>query len=222
VAIVPLGLTRHREGLPLLTPVTPEIARVILEQVETLARRYRARLGDNFVHLSDEWYFLTGTPIPEAAHYQDFPQLEDGVGLTRRLIDRLRAEGDQLPIAQRVRGRRATVVTGVMAAPVIETELVRGVLARHARRVDLVVVENEFLGNGITVAGLLAGGDIQRAVTRGGGAGEVVCLPPACINGKSYFLDDMSLAELEQGLGVPLQVGLGDEAFATNPVWEKT
>jgi putative radical SAM enzyme (TIGR03279 family) len=222
VAIVPLGLTRHRDGLPSMAPVTPAIAGQILDQVASLARGYRPRLGTPFVHLSDEWYFLTGAPIPEADQYQDFPQLEDGVGLTRRLIDRLRTEGGRLPIAERVRGRHATVVTGVMAAPVIESELVRGVLADQASRVDLVVVENEFLGPGITVAGLLAGGDIRRAIERRGGPGEVVCLPPACINGRSLFLDDVSLAELGQDLGATLQIGLGDEAFATNPVWEKS
>jgi putative radical SAM enzyme (TIGR03279 family) len=222
VAIVPLGLTRHRDGLPSMAPVTPAIAGQILDQVASLARGYRPRLGTPFVHLSDEWYFLTGAPIPEADQYQDFPQLEDGVGLTRRLIDRLRTEGGRLPIAERVRGRHATVVTGVMAAPVIESELVRGVLADQASRVDLVVVENDFLGPGITVAGLLAGGDIRRAIERRGGPGEVVCLPPACINGRSLFLDDVSLAELGQDLGATLQIGLGDEAFATNPVWEKS
>ena len=221
IAVVPLGLTRHREGLPVLAPVTPPVARAVLAQVEALGARYRARLGHPFVYLADEWYFLTGTPIPPAAWYADFPQLEDGVGIARRFIDRVRAEGEALPITARVRGRHATVVTAAMAAPVVEAELVRGVLARHARRVDLVVVENEFLGPGITVAGLLAGGDIRRAVLARG-TGDVVCLPPTCVNGRSLFLDDLSLAELEASLGVPVHLGFGDEAFQTNPVWEKT
>lgn len=119
-----------------------------------------------------------------------------------------------------VRGRRTTVVTGVMAAPLIAQELARGLIARHAASVDLVVVENEFLGPGITVAGLLAGGDIRRAVAARG-AGEVVCLPPSCVNGRSLFLDDMALSELAAALCVPVHVGLGDEPFHTNPVWEK-
>lgn len=221
VAVVPLGLTKHRQGLPELEPVTAPFARTVLDQVERMQSRYRSRLGTPFVYLADEWYFLTGSPIPESDHYQDFPQLEDGVGLARRLIDRLGEDGERLPITERVRGRHATVITGVMAAPLIEAELVRGVLARHARRVDLVVVENEFLGPGITVSGLLAGDDIRRAVASHGGPGEVVCLPPACINGRSLFLDDLSLAELEASLAVPIHVGLGDEAFLTNPVWEK-
>jgi putative radical SAM enzyme (TIGR03279 family) len=221
IAVVPLGLTRHRAGLPALEPVTPDFARQVIVQVEALGMRFRETLGHPFIYLADEWFFLTGTPIPPAAYYQDFPQLEDGVGLARRLIERLGEAGGELPIVDFVRGRRATVVTGVMAAPLIAAELVQGLLARHAREVDLVVVENEFLGPGITVSGLLAGGDIRRAVAARG-AGQVVCLPPSCVNGRSLFLDDLALGELTAALGVPVHVGLGDEPFHTNPVWEKT
>lgn len=221
IAVVPLGLTQHRTGLPALDPVTPDFARQVIAQVEGLGMGFRETLGHPFIYLADEWFFLTGTPIPPAAYYQDFPQLEDGVGLARRLIERLREAGSELPIVDWVRSRHATVVTGVMAAPLINTELVLGFLARHARQVDLVVVENEFLGPGITVSGLLAGGDIRRAVLARG-AGDVVCLPPSCVNGRSLFLDDLALGELTAALGVPVHVGLGDEPFHTNPVWEKT
>ncbi len=220
IAVVPLGLTRHRAGLPELTPVTPDFARTVIAQVESLGRTFRTKLGHPFIYLADEWFFLTGTPIPAAGYYQDFPQLEDGVGLARRLIERLAEAGDELPIVDWVRGRRATVVTGVMAAPLIAAELVQGLLARHARAVDLVVVENEFLGPGITVAGLLGGNDIRRAVLARG-PGDLVCLPPSCVNGRSLFLDDVALDELAAALGVPVHFGLGDEPFHTNPVWEK-
>jgi hypothetical protein len=120
-----------------------------------------------------------------------------------------------------VRGRHATVITGVMAAPMVEAELVRGLLSAHAKRVDLVVVENAFLGSGITVAGLLAGDDIARAIAGRGGAGDLVCLPPSCVNGRSLFLDDMALDELALACAAPVHLGLGDEPFHTNPVWEK-
>ncbi len=221
VAVVPLGLTRHRAGLPELTPVTPDFAAEVLAQLARIGDECRGRLGQRFVYAADEWYFLTRTPIPPHSHYQDFPQLEDGVGLARRFIDRVREEGARLPIVKRVRGRHVTVVTGVMAAPMVDAELVRGLLAAHAKRVDLVVVENAFLGPGITVAGLLAGGDIARAIGDQGGAGDVVCLPPSCVNGRSLFLDDMALEELVQACAAPLHLGLGDEPFHTNPVWEK-
>jgi putative radical SAM enzyme (TIGR03279 family) len=222
VAIVPLGLTKHRAGLPELRPVTPAFATEVLAQLEALGQGFRRRLGLRFVYPSDEWFFLTRTPIPPADYYQDFPQLEDGVGLARRFIDRVRDAGETLPIVDRVRGRHATVVTGVMAAPMVEAELVQGLLAQHARRIELVVVENTFLGSGITVAGLLAGEDIARAVVERGGAGDVLCLPPMCVNGRALFLDDLSLAELATASGAELQIGLGDEPFHTNPVWEKS
>jgi putative radical SAM enzyme (TIGR03279 family) len=220
VAIVPLGLTRHREGLPKLTPVTPAFAAEVLAQLGALGDQFTRELGQRFVYPADEWFFLTQTPIPPADFYQGFPQLEDGVGLARGFIDRVAEAGADLPIVERIKGRRATVVTGVMAAPMIESELMP-LLARHARHAELVVVENQFLGTGITVAGLLAGGDIARAVAARGGAGEVLCLPPSCVNGRALFLDDLSLAELEAHVGAPVHLGLGDEPFHTNPVWEK-
>jgi putative radical SAM enzyme (TIGR03279 family) len=222
VAVVPLGLTKHRAGLPELTPVTPAFAALVLEQLQTLGQRFQRQLGQRFVYPADEWFFLTRTPIPPADFYQDFPQLEDGVGLARRFIDRLREAGESLPIVERVRDRHATVVTGVMAAPLVEAELVQGLLAKHARRIELVVVTNQFLGNGITVAGLLAGEDIARAVAARGGAGDVLCLPPMCVNGRALFLDDLPLQELAARTGAELQIGLGDEPFHTNPVWEKS
>jgi putative radical SAM enzyme (TIGR03279 family) len=222
VAVVPLGMTRHREGLPQLQPVTPPFAAEVLAQLASLGEQFTRELGQRFVYPADEWFFLTKTPIPPADFYQDFPQLEDGVGLARGFIDRLAEAGPSLPIVGEVRGRHATVVTGVLAAPMIEAELVQGLLARHARKVELVVVENDFLGRGITVAGLLAGNDIARAVAERGGAGDVLCLPPSCVNGRALFLDDLSLAELQARCGVPVHLGLGDEPFHTNPVWEKS
>lgn len=245
VAVVPLGQTRHRQGLVELQPVTVTTAQAVVAQCQAWQRRLAGarRPGTTFVYLADEWYFLAGAPLPPAAHYRDFPQLEDGVGLTRRFIDRLRAAGERLPIIERLRGRRVTVVTATMAAPVVAEHLVDGLLARHARAVELVVVENTFLGPGITVAGLLAGGDIRRAVQqrwqrsqqqqvqqqqvqqqqppRSGS--ELLLLPPACVNGRGLFLDDLPLATLERQLGVPVVLGLGDATatMQTNPVWEK-
>ncbi|MGD8396716.1 MAG: DUF512 domain-containing protein, partial [Candidatus Eiseniibacteriota bacterium] len=220
VAVVPLGQTAHRAGLPALAPVTHTVARAVLEQCETLQARCIGRCGHPFVYLADEWYFRTGAPIPPAAHYRDFPQLEDGVGMSRQLIEHLEGSGDRLPVVRRVRNRHVTVVTGTMAAPLVREHLVDGLLARHARAVDFVVVENDFLGRSITVSGLLAGGDIHRAV-RARGIGELLLLPPNCVNGRGLFLDDMALDALREALGVPVDLGLGDENRQTNPVWEK-
>ncbi len=220
IAVVPLGLTGHRADLTALEPVTAAMAGAVVAQCQAWQERLTAGCGQPLVYLADEWYCLSGTAVPPSAHYGDFPQLEDGVGMVRYLIDHLCQVGDSLPILERLRGRRVAVVTGVMAAPIIAEHLIDGLLARHARDVELVVVDNRHLGPGITVSGLLGGADIQRALAARGDL-DLVLLPPNCLNGRRLFVDDRSLADLVAELGVEIELGLGDEIFNTNPVWEK-
>ncbi len=220
VAVVPLGLTAHRRGLEALAPVTPEIAVAVMRQVQELDAPFVRQNQTPFVYLADEWYFLTGAPIPDTEYYADFPLLEDGVGMTRSFIDQASTLDDSWPLADEFRGRRVTVVTSVMPAQVVQSTLVDGALARCGARAALVAVHNRFLGPGITVSGLLAGSDILTALG-GQTRGDCVMLPPNCVNGRGLFLDDMELAELKRQLGVPVFLGLGDTTRRTNPVWEK-
>ncbi|MBU1700477.1 MAG: DUF512 domain-containing protein, partial [Candidatus Eisenbacteria bacterium] len=86
LAIVPLGMTDHREKTSSLDPVTPELAREIMMQARPTQRRFRRRNGITWLYLSDEFYRLVGRPVPPAVHYDDFPQLENGIGLTRNFF----------------------------------------------------------------------------------------------------------------------------------------
>lgn len=199
-AIVPVGLTRHRERLPALRSLTPREARELIATVSGWQARYRAELGGRFVFLADEIYLLAGHPIPPAAAYEGFPIVEDGIGLVRRFEDGFaRALRRRGPSA----GRRAvTVVTGEMFAPRLER-----LLGRAGAAARVAAVPNDFFGRGIGVAGLLTGEDILRELSRLGNLGEAVLLPAVAVrDGDGVFLDDAAPADLARDLGVPVHV----------------
>lgn len=201
VALVPVGLTAHREGLPLLTPPTPADARDLIATAERWQRAYRRRLGTRFVFPSDEFFLLANLPVPGAGYYEGFPLRENGVGMVRhflreagRLLRRLPAT---LPIP-----RHVTVVTGELAAPVLAPVIER-LIRVGGLRVEAAVVPNTFYGGTISAAGLLTGGDILKAL-RSRHLGEAILLPEVCFrHDRDVFLDDLSLEDLAAALGVP-------------------
>ena len=212
LAIVPLGMTDHREGLVALDPVTPELARDLLERVEARQRDFRARWGIRFLYLADEWYRMLGRSVPPEPHYDGFPQLENGIGMTRVFLNRLARQRRVFPWRDG-RKRRVTVVTGSLFQPIIEPALTAK-LTRTGEPVEVSVagVENKFLGPSVTVAGLLAGRDILR-VLRGRDLGDAVFIPPATLNDDDLFLDDLTLEGLRAEVGAPVHPGFRDRAW---------
>ncbi len=212
LAIVPLGMTDHREGLVALDPVTPALARDLVSRVEAHRRAFRARWGIRFVYLADEWYRLLGLPVPSEPSYDGFPQLENGIGMTRVFLNRLARQRRVFPWRDD-RRRRVTIVTGSLFRPILEPALAAQ-LARTGEPVDVSVVgvENEFLGRRVTVAGLLGGRDILRALD-GRDLGDAVFIPPATLNDDDLFLDDVSLAGLRNEIRVPVHPGFRDRAW---------
>lgn len=195
VAVVPVGLTDHRENLPAIDPVTPEYAREAIRQVSELQQAFLGRWDTPFVFLGDEFYILAGAPIPPSDHYREFPQIENGVGMVRSFLDRF---GDGLadwsPSGSPVRG---TIATGKLFHPLLE---------RLVAQLDLdlrtVAVESGFWGPGINVAGLLTGSDFLSGL-RNRMYGDVLLIPSeAMIGEEGLFLDDMTRADLEGELGV--------------------
>ncbi|MDM7915434.1 MAG: DUF512 domain-containing protein [Candidatus Eisenbacteria bacterium] len=207
LAIVPLGMTEHREGLIPLERMTAEKAREIVEQVRPYQERCRREIGATFVHLADEFYRLLGMETPPVAHYDGFPQLENGIGMTRHFLARL-ARARHLFAEEIRRGDRVlTLVTGQLFEPILKPAIDRA-LARTKEPVEVRIVgcENRFFGTSVTVAGLLTGGDIARGL-EGKDLGDRVLLPPATLNDEETFLDDMRLADLADRFGVPFQAG---------------
>ena len=206
VAVVPVGLTRHRERLPDLRAVAVEEAAVLVRTIETWQAAFQAALGTRFVWAADELYLQSRLPLPPSRAYEGFAVAEDGIGLVRRFEDGF-ARTVARPPAPLRRPRRVTVVTGEMFAPRMRALLDR--LHVDGLTVSLAPIANEFFGRGIGVAGLLTGRDIQiqlaQAACGTGGLGDEVLLPAVTLrDGAGVFLDDLTPADLAGSLGAPV------------------
>ncbi|MGA9351976.1 MAG: DUF512 domain-containing protein [Anaerolineae bacterium] len=198
IAVVPLGLTKyHRCPFRLYEP---EEAKPITVQISAWQREYRRRYGFNLVYASDEWYLLAGLEVPPAEEYDGFPQLENGVGLTRMLLDEeFRVSGLELRVG------KVTLVCGTLIAPVLE-EMAAKLAGRTGLKVQVVPVVNDFFGPAVTVSGLLTGRDVIE-VLRSRDLGDVVFLPRAMFDASGELtLDDMSPAEIGERLGGRVEV----------------
>jgi putative radical SAM enzyme (TIGR03279 family) len=194
VAIVPVGLTRFRQKLTPLTPPDRVYAQRLIREVRSLERRFRERLGTRFAFLSDEWFFLAGQPIPGRRYYEDFPQLDDGVGTVRLFLDRAYHVARRLPPAL-PHPVQMTLVTAELPAGVIERfahllQRVQGV------ELNVCVVPNRFFGGTVSVAGLLTAQDIADALSRFP-AYPTVALPSICLREDYLFLDDVTVEQFE-------------------------
>ncbi len=208
VSVVPVGLTRHREGLFPLEPFTREDAREVLEQIHGWQDRIYREHGTHFIHAGDEWYLLAQEKFPPEETYDGYLQLENGVGMVC-LLEKEAAEAlKALPGNERA--RRVTIATGKLAAPLLAR------LAAWMREkfpnltVQVVSVENRFFGEQITVAGLLTGQDLQEQLS-GRELGEELLLTEHMMkSGEQVFLDDMTVEELSGALQVPVTIVKSD------------
>lgn len=199
VSIVPVGLTKHRQGLYPLTPYGRESAGDVLDRVNGFGAVCRKKYGTSLFWCSDEFYLRAGRPIPEDAFYESYAQLENGVGMLRLLKTEfdsaLGLEDEVLSVAP------FSTACGVDAAPWITEIVDRAGIKCHTRgRVYPIV--NHFLGETITVSGLVTGGDLIDQL-RGRDLGERLLLPVNMLrHGEDVFLDDVTLSDVERALGV--------------------
>jgi len=158
VAVVPLGLSAHREPNALLRPVTGTVACEVLATVRSCQEELLGRIGTRFVFAADEFYLRAGAPLPSADEYEGYGMLEDGVGMVRDFLS-LYEQGIAEVGGKGSPFRRLALVTGTLFAPVL-APLARRIERRFGTTIDLVPVRNRFLGETITVAGLLGGADV--------------------------------------------------------------
>jgi putative radical SAM enzyme (TIGR03279 family) len=209
-AVVPVGLTRHRERLPALRTLTDAEATALVDTVAGWQTRFRARLDSRFVFLGDEVYLQAGRPLPPAEAYEGFPIAEDGVGLVRRFEDGFVRTRVRPSVIGRL--RRVTVVSGTLYAPRL-ARLLEG-LAWPGLHAPVVAVPNDFFGGSVAVAGLLTGQDIQRHLAARGDLGEAVLVPAVALrDGEGVFLDDLTPADVARALGVAV-VAVGPDPRA--------
>ncbi len=198
VAVVPVGLTRHRKGLPKLKKHNPESVLDIIRIVQTLQEEYEKKFGEPFVYLSDEFYLLVGKPLPSSFHYRDFWQIENGVGLTRFFLSSFEDSARTFP-SKLKKKQHLVFVTGTMAEPILR-ENVLPVLNRIKNlSVRLLPISNRFFGESVTVSGLLTGKDIINTLQKEN-KDTTILLPSNCLNTDNLFLDDVSLEELRRKL----------------------
>jgi putative radical SAM enzyme (TIGR03279 family) len=194
LAVVPVGLTAHREGLTRLEPVTPVIAAAVIDQVAPWQDEAARTWEGPFLHLSDEFYLLAARPFPPAAHYVGFPQEDNGVGLTRRLEAAWLESLEFLHEERRVPQRPLSILTGEIAAQAFTRDLVPALRAAGAPPLEVIPVRNEFYGHTVTVAGLLAGSDLRRdLLALPPEPARTVCLSPRVFNSDGVTLDGMTL-----------------------------
>jgi putative radical SAM enzyme (TIGR03279 family) len=203
VAVVPVGLTKHREGLTPIKPVTQAYAQQFLRIADEYAAEFRQRLGTHFVYPSDEFYIMAGEPIPPAGRYDAFDQMENGVGMLRDLLDDF--TGSQVTrLPKRLpQPTEVTLVTATLAGGFLAENILPRLQQIKNFHPELVILVNQFYGESITVSGLLTGQDIFAAL-KDRDLGAAVFLPKNCLNDNQVFLDDWKLTEMQEKLGVPV------------------
>ncbi|HXU39475.1 MAG TPA: DUF512 domain-containing protein [Blastocatellia bacterium] len=208
VAVVPVVFTKLHNYRDRMTAVTDEFARALIKEVRPWQRDFRKRFGTNFVFLADEFYLRAGDSLPGRAHYGDYPQIEDGVGMVRRFIAEtektLRRDLSRV-VAFGNGSLNGTVATGRLFQPFLSS-FAKAVNRRYGTRLKVIGVENTFFGEEVTVAGLLAGSDVLKARDRV--RGNFLIVPEqSCLKSSHVFLDDMTVEDLEKELELPVSHG---------------
>ncbi|MFE4106410.1 TIGR03279 family radical SAM protein [Almyronema epifaneia] len=206
VAVVPVGLTRFRPAADELMPVSPAKAQEVISQVQALQAEFSQRFGSVFAWLADEWFLIARQPLPPESHYEDYPQIGNGVGSIRQFLRQFEDCAEVLLPAPRRPTRRLTWVVGNAVEKAFEPIVAR-LNQVEGLTVDLAAIASEYWGQTITVTGLLTGKDILTALSSRD-LGDGLLLPTLMLKqgdqklpDDSYFLDDMSVAELERQLG---------------------
>lgn len=204
LSVVPVGLTKYREGLAPLEKFEEEDAKKVLDQIHNWQEQLQKKLGTRFVFASDEWYLKAGYPVPDADYYEGYGQLENGVGMIRSMMDEVKEallehKGDQ-------RERHLSLATGRLAKPIME-QIVAMIQEKYPNvYVYIYEICNHFFGEDITVAGLITGQDLRKQLT-GKELGDYLLLPEAMFrSGEEVFLDDMTASELEKTLQKEIRI----------------
>lgn len=198
VSIVPVGLTKHRQGLYPLEPYRRETAGQVVDMVETFAEECLDKYGTRLFWCSDEFYLQAGRDIPDDAYFEDYTQLENGVGMLRLLDTEFHSA---LALQEEKEVRPFAVACGVAAAPFLEAIVDKAAAKCHTKGKVYPIV-NRFFGETITVSGLVTGGDLTDQL-RGKELGERLLLPVNMLrHGQDVFLDDVTLAQVSEALGV--------------------
>jgi putative radical SAM enzyme (TIGR03279 family) len=197
VAIVPVGLTKYRVRLPRIEPVDAPKAIELLSQVERWRVWAGKNLGGNFVYASDELYLLANLDIPKSGYYDDFWQVENGVGLVRQFVDDFKKGSRRFP-RKISKPLKLSFVTGRAFSRTFGETVMKKLREIENLKTSLTVVDNLFFGETVTVSGLLSGKDIVAALRENTDPDTIVFLPPNCVNEEGLTLDDMTIESISK------------------------
>ena len=189
IALVPIGLTKFRDGLPYIKPYNKQMAADLIESVKPYQERFLREIGTRLVFPADEFYCLSGLPLPTDEEYEDYPQIENGVGMLRMFETDLEYAAEDLPMTE-TPPRRICIATGTSVAPFL-----RELANKHAPRgttVEVRPIVNKFFGESVTVAGLITGQDLV-AQCQDVQADEILIVRSMIRAEGDLFLDNMSV-----------------------------
>ena len=192
MAVVPVGITKHREALHPLRTFTKEEAAALIDQVTPWQRQCREETGKTFIYLGDEFYLLAGRDVPAAEWYDGFPQLENGIGLTRSFVDEWQATLPSLSSYQAA--SPAVIPVGERAFTVLQP-LLDALNKQFSTAHSFVPVPNQFFGGKVNVTGLLTASDILCTCKE---SGKRLILPAVVLNNDKLFLDDTALEQFRK------------------------
>ena len=206
VSVVPVGLSKYREGLYPLKPFDAQSAGEVIDLIESWQKKIYPQYGVHFVHASDEWYLLAGRPLPEEERYDGYLQLENGVGMLRLLKEEVEETLAEVKPDVETPKRRVSIATGRLAGPFLK-ELGKRIETVHQNvTLQIFEIRNDFFGESITVSGLITGQDLI-AQLKDQDLGDELLLPSNMIrSGERVFLDDLTIEDAEEALGISIRI----------------
>ena len=230
VSVVPVGLSKYRDGLEPLEPFHKEDAKEVIAQIRRWQEELYPQYGLHFVHASDEWYVLAGEELPPEETYDGYLQLENGVGMLRLMMEEFEDAMERLSQPGALEGRilsgTYSSVTGQISYPYIRRMADRIMERFPDIRILVYPIRNDFFGERITVTGLLTGQDILRQL-RGKELGEILCLPENLLrSGEHVLLDDITVEDIAGTLQVRTDIVKSSgydfvDAFVRKKEWNK-
>ncbi len=207
VSVVPVGLSKYRDGLYPLEPFAKEDAQDVLRIIHGWQNKIYPEYGTHFVHASDEWYILAEEELPQEEQYDGYLQLENGVGMLRLLLDEFAEAMEEDRInGRQARAKHITLATGRLAYRFIKQMAMQMEERYEGLQIDVIAIRNDFFGEMITVSGLLTGQDIM-AQLKDRDIGEKLLLPQNVLkSGEPVFLDDYTLDDIEKALQVRIDI----------------
>lgn len=217
MAVVPVGLTKFRQDCYPLKSFDAESAARVVDQVEQYQIRQRAKDGRTFIYLSDEFYLLSGRPLPPAEYYDGFPQLDNGIGLARSFIEDFKMAAEEAQQEEReADGKpvKLAVVSGTSIAPLLKRLADSLQLAKV--EITMVPVVNNHFGSTVNVSGLLTAHDMLASLKGIDTQVDGILIPESALRtGDNIFLDDVSLDDFCQSLSCRVETVAGGNDFYT-------